>query len=132
MLTGRVKVLDYLAVHDLGRALNRRLVEGQIQGGVQMGMGYALTEDIGIDPKTGKLAGDSFSRYHLVNAPDMPAVRCMLVEMGEPSGPYGAKAVGEIATIPAAPAIANAVNHAIAVELSVLPFSHERILQALS
>ncbi|MFQ5438700.1 MAG: xanthine dehydrogenase family protein molybdopterin-binding subunit, partial [Paracoccaceae bacterium] len=66
ILTGAVKVLDYLAVHDLGRAINPQLVEGQIHGGIQMGMGYALFEDIDIDPQDGQMKGNTFSRYHLV------------------------------------------------------------------
>ncbi|MCP4998265.1 MAG: molybdopterin-dependent oxidoreductase [Hyphomicrobiales bacterium] len=131
VLTGSVKVLDYLAVHDLGRALNRRLVEGQIQGGVQMGIGYALLEDISIDPATGAMKGDRFSSYHLVNAPQMPAVRTLLVERGEPTGPYGAKAVGEIATIPPAPAIVNAVSHALKRELTKLPITQDRIVASM-
>ena len=130
VLTGRVKVTDYLAVHDLGRALNQRLVEGQIHGGVQIGMGYALLEDIAIDPETGVMKADSFSRYHLVNAPEMPNVRVMLIEKGEPTGPYGAKAVGEIATIPVAPAIVNAINHALDSQLTELPITQERVVAA--
>ena len=130
-LTGRVKVLSYLAAHDLGCALNRQLVHGQIQGGVQMGLGYALMEDIRPDPETGALRGDSFSRYHLINAPEMPTVEVLLIEEGEPTGPYGAKAFGEIATIPAAPAVVNAVNHALDRKLGELPLTQERILEAM-
>lgn len=132
VLTGRVKVLSYLAAHDLGRALNPQLVQGQIQGGVQMGLGYALMEDISPDPHTGALRGDSLSRYHVINAPEMPKVEVLLVEKGEPTGPYGAKAVGEIATIPAAPAIVNAVSHALGRNLTMLPLTQDRIIAALS
>ncbi len=131
-LTGTVRVLDYLAMHDLGRAINRQLVEGQIHGGIQMGIGYALFEDIGIDPASGRMQGDRFSRYHLANAPEMPDIEILLVEKGEPSGPFGAKAVGEIASIPVAPAIVNAVNHALNTHLSELPLSPERIVNRIS
>ncbi len=131
-LTGAVKVVDYLAVHDLGQAINPQLVEGQIHGGIQMGMGYALFEDVDISEENGRMRGDRFSRYHLVNAPEMPPVRMLLVEKGEPTGPYGAKAVGEIATIPAAPAIVNAINHALGTNLTDLPVTAERIVNALS
>jgi len=130
-MTGMVKVLDYLAVHDLGRSINRQLVDGQIHGGVQMGIGYALFEDIGIDPVTGALKGTSLSRYHLVNAPEMPSIETLLIEMGEPTGPYGAKAVGEIATIPVAPAVVNAVNHALGLRMTTLPLTPGRIISAL-
>ncbi len=130
-LTGRVQVTDYLAVHDVGRAINPMLVEGQIHGGIQIGIGYALYEDVAIDPRTGKVGGDSFARYTIANAPEMPSIRVLLVEEGEPTGPFGAKALGEIATIPVAPAVVNAVNHALAARLTDLPLSPERVVQAL-
>ncbi len=79
-LTGRVRVTDYLAAHDVGRAINPMLVEGQIHGGVQIGIGYALYEDVAIDPDTGVMRADSFSRYTLPNAPEMPPVQVLLVE----------------------------------------------------
>ncbi len=130
-LTGMVRVIDYLAVHDLGLAINQQLTRGQIYGGIQMGIGYALFEDIDIEEPSGCVRGDSFSRYHLVNAPEMPAVNVLLVEKHEPTGPYGAKAVGEIATIPVAPAVVNAINHALQTNLTELPVTPERIVEAL-
>jgi CO/xanthine dehydrogenase Mo-binding subunit len=129
--TGRVRVRDYLAAHDVGRAINPMLVEGQIHGGVQTGIGYALYEDVEIDPATGVMKSDSFSRYHLVNAPEMPHVDVVLIENGEPTGPFGAKAVGEIATIPVAAAVVNAVNHALGTSLADLPLTPEKIVAAL-
>lgn len=130
-MTGLVRVTDYLAAHDLGRAINPMLVDGQIHGGVQIGIGYALSEDVAIDPVTGQMGGNSFARYHMVNSRDMPPVRTLLVEGGEPTGPYGAKALGEIATIPVAAAVVNAVNHALGTELTDLPLTPERVLRAL-
>lgn len=130
-LTGRVHVRSYLAAHDVGRAINPMLVEGQIHGGIQAGIGYALFEDVDIDAQTGVMKADRFSRYHLVNAPEMPPVDVLLVEKGEPTGPYGAKAVGEIATIPVAAAVVNAVNHALGTCLTDLPLSPEKIVAAL-
>ena len=130
-LTGRVRVTDYLAVNDVGRAINPMLVEGQVHGGIHIGIGYALYEDVAIDPMTGAMRGDSFSRYTMANAPEMPPMRIVLVEEGEPTGPFGAKAVGEIATIPVAAAIVNAVNHTLGTELTDLPLAPERILAAL-
>ncbi|MCP3970949.1 MAG: molybdopterin-dependent oxidoreductase [Rhodobacteraceae bacterium] len=129
-LTGVARVVDYLAAHDLGRSINRQLVSGQIHGGIQMGIGFGLLEDIGLDPDTGKMKGDRFSRYHMVNAPEMPKVEIVLVERSEPTGPFGAKAVGELATIPVAPAIVNAVNDALNTELTCLPLAPERIAEA--
>jgi len=130
-LTGIVRVADYLAAHDLGRAINPMLVEGQICGGIQIGLGYALLEDVALDPASGRVRGDSFARYTLANAPEMPPIRVLLVEEGEPSGPFGAKAVGEIATVPVAPAIVNAVNHALGTALGDLPLTSARVLAAL-
>ncbi len=130
--TGAVKVQDYLAVHDIGRAINPQLAEGQIHGGIQMGLGYALFEDVDIDPVNGRVKGDGFSRYHLANAPEMPSIETLFIEKIEPTGPFGAKAVGEIATIPVAPAIVNAVNHALGTRLSELPVTPERIITALT
>jgi CO/xanthine dehydrogenase Mo-binding subunit len=132
VLTGRVRVTDYLAAHDVGRSINPMLVEGQIHGGIQIGIGYAIYEDVGIDPRTGAMRGDSFSRYTLANAPEMPSIRVLLVEEGEPTGPFGAKAVGEIATVPVAAAVVNAVNHALGTQLTDLPLVPERILEALA
>ncbi|HWR45942.1 xanthine dehydrogenase family protein molybdopterin-binding subunit [Sporomusa sp.] len=130
--TGFVKVLDVVAVHDIGQAINRGFVEGQIQGGVQMGLGMAITEDLAYDNKSGVARGSSFSKYHLVNAPDMPPVRVILVEEGEDYGPYGAKSVGEIATIPITAATVNAINHALDANLTILPVTPEKIMAMLS
>lgn len=131
-LTGRVKVRHYLAAHDIGRAINPLLVEGQIHGGIQNGIGYALFEDVAIDARTGVMKADRFSRYHLVNAPEMPKVEVLLIEKGEWTGPFGAKAVGEIATVPVAGAVVNAVNHALGTTLADLPLTPEKIVAAMS
>ena len=77
------------------------------------------------------MRADSFARYTLANAPEMPRLRVLLVEEGEPTGPFGAKAVGEIATVPVAPAVVNAVNHALGTSLTDLPLLPEKILAAL-
>lgn len=135
-LTGLVRLTDYLAVHDIGRAINPMLVEGQIHGGIQIGIGMALFEDVANDPVSGRMGGDSFARYILANSLEMPPIAVRLVELGEPTGPFGAKAVGEIATIPVAAAVVNAVNHALGPELAHGPLTHlpltpARILAAL-
>lgn len=126
--TGAVKILSYLAAHDLGRAVNPQLVAGQVYGGVQMGLGMGLYEDIDIDPETGRIRADRLSKYHVANAPEMPDVDILLVEKHEASGPFGAKAVGEITTIPVAPAVVNAVNHALGAKFNKLPLTRERVL----
>ena len=128
-LTGLVKVGRYLAVHDVGQSINRNFVEGQIYGGVQMGIGMALCEelDYGAD---GMPKADNFDKYHMVNAPDMPEVEVMLIEDEEPGGPYGAKSIGEICTVPVAAAVVNAVNRALGTSLTELPLTPAKIAAA--
>lgn len=128
--TGLVQVEDYLAAHDVGRAVNPGMVEGQIQGAVQMGIGYALTEELRLDD-VGRMKTDGLKDYHLINAPDMPDVRVVLLEGGGDKGPFGAKSIGEIALVPVAAAVVNAVNHALGTHLSDLPLRPEKILAAL-
>ncbi|MDR1049150.1 MAG: molybdopterin-dependent oxidoreductase [Synergistaceae bacterium] len=129
VLTGRVRIEKYVAVHDVGRALDRAFVEGQIYGGVQMGLGMALCEDLSFDAK-GRPSAVNFDKYVMVNAPDMPDVEIVLVEEGEEGGPFGAKSVGEIAAVPSAPAVANAINRALGLKLTVLPLTPARIVAA--
>lgn len=129
-LTGLVRVTDFMAVHDVGKAINPRLLKGQVYGGVQMGIGMALTEELTYKPD-GRPKNDSFSRYHLINTPDMPPVQVLLVEEEEPGGPFGAKSIGEICTVPTAAAVVNAVNRALGTELTELPLTPERIIEAL-
>jgi CO/xanthine dehydrogenase Mo-binding subunit len=129
--TGLVRVTDFLAVADVGQAINRLSVQGQYQGAVQMGIGYALCEEVRLD-EAGRPAPGGFKNYHVVNAPDMPAVRVLLVEHEGDDGPYGAKSVGEIATVPTAAAVVNAVNHALGTALADLPLTPEKITAALS
>lgn len=130
-VTGMVKVTDYLAVHDVGRAINPGMVEGQIHGSVQMGIGYALYEEIKISG-SGKVIDNSFRNYHIVNAPDMPNVRVLLIEAGGDDGPFEAKSIGEAATVPSAPAVINAINSALGTSLSDMPITPDKILAALN
>ncbi|PIE53918.1 MAG: aldehyde oxidase [Dethiosulfovibrio peptidovorans] len=129
-LTGLIQVTDFLAVHDVGKAINPAMVRGQIYGGIQMGIGMALTEELVYD-KQGHPKSDSLSRYHMINAPDMPPIQVMLVEEYEPGGPFGAKSIGEISTVPTAAAVVNAVNRALGTSMTDLPLTPERVLQAI-
>ena len=131
VLTGLVRVTDFLAVADVGRAINRGMVEGQYRGAVQMGIGYALCEDVALDD-LGRPRPGGFKNYHLVNAPDMPVVKVLMVEHEGDEGPYGAKSVGEIATVPTAAAVINALNHALGTTITTLPATPERVLDALA
>ncbi len=106
------------------------MVEAQYQGAVQMGIGYALYEHLDVDER-GRSGVDGFKNYHIVNAPDMPDIQVLLVEHEGDDGPFSAKSVGEIATVPTAPAIVNAVNNALGTALSDLPLVPERIIAAL-
>ena len=129
--TGGVKVLEYTAVHDVGKALNPMSVEGQIEGAVQMGLGYALSEGIIID-SGGKVKNTTFKQYHIMNAGEMPPIKVGLVEETEPTGPYGAKSIGECSVVPSAGAIANAVANAIGCEVHRLPLKPDTVLELLA
>ena len=130
-LTGRVRVLDFVAVHDIGKAINTGFVHGQIHGSVQMGMGMALSEEVSLDAR-GRVTAGRLSRYTVPNAPEMPRIQVALIEEGEELGPFGAKSIGEIATVPVAAAIINAINHALGTRISRLPALPERIVAALN
>ena len=131
LLTGLVQVTDFLAVVDIGKAINPLMVEGQCRGAVQAGIGSALCEEIVLDDAGRPLDG-GFKNYHLVNSATMPRVEVLLIEHDGDDGPYGAKSVGEIAFVPTAAAVVNAVNRALGTEITELPASPERILAALT
>lgn len=128
--TGKIDVLEYVAVHDVGKALNPMSVEGQIEGAVQMGLGYALSEGIEWD-QSGKIKNSTFRSYHILNAVEMPPIKIGLVEEIEASGPYGAKSIGECSVVPSAPAVINAVSNALGAEFNVLPVKADSVIQAL-
>lgn len=118
--TKEVKVENFVAVHDVGKIVNPMALEGQLEGGIQMGLGYALSEDYALDEK-GKLINDTFKTYKMFRAKDMP--KCKIHFIGEPeeTGPYGAKSIGECAVVPTAPAISNAIRDALGVDITTIP-----------
>ena len=128
-LTGNVKVLDVHMAQDVGRVLNPLGLEGQIEGGVVMGMGYALTEEMIVEK--GIVLNPSFHDYKLLTAGDIPGIHFYPVETNDDAGPYGAKGIGEAPLIPVAPAIVNAVSDALGVELNFLPITPEKVLKAI-
>ena len=129
--TGFTKVLDYLAVHDIGQAINPGLCEAQIQGAVQMGCGAALREKMTMQ-KDGRCT-ESLSKYHLFLANDLPNIRVELLQDGRSKeGPFGAKSIGEVCYVPVAPAVCGAVNDALHANLSVLPYDPDCILKYLA
>ena len=128
-LTGEVQVLGIWAVHDVGRAINPRGVEGQIEGGVVQGLGQALMEDYQLENGHTKTHG--FAKYILPTALDIPQINTRIVEDRDPRSPLGAKGIGEPSLIPTAPAITNAIYDAIGVRITSLPATPEKILAAL-
>jgi xanthine dehydrogenase molybdenum-binding subunit len=129
--TGAVKVTKFVAAHDLGKIINPLLSEGQVQGGVHMGIGYTFWEGLQIDPQTGRCLNADFRDYKVTSSVDMPPLDVILVESQEPTGPFGAKGLGEPAMVPTAPAIANAIYDAIGVRFRQLPITRERVFQAI-
>jgi len=127
--TGEVTVLKIVAAHDVGRAINPAMVEGQIEGGCVMGLGYALMEEVVV--KEGVILNPGFSNYLIPTVEDVPEIIPVIVEESEETGPFGAKGVGEPPLIPTAPAILNAVSNALGVRITELPLTPEKILAAL-
>ncbi len=119
--TNRVVVTDYIAVHDVGKCINRQLIEGQLHGGILMGLGYALTEKIEV-ADTGKPLTTGFRNYHIPNSIDLPSIQVDFIEENELTGPYGAKGLGEVSTVPVAPAIINAISQASGMDILSIPF----------
>lgn len=130
METGQIEVLHLAAAHDVGRAINPDIVEGQIHSSVLQGIGYALSEQIVYDKK-GRQAQDSFHKYYLPTMLETPYIDVILVETNEPSGPFGAKGVGECGLVPTAAAIANAVYHATGIRFHEIPITEEKMLEAI-
>lgn len=124
--TGKVEPLDYLAIHDVGKPLNPMGLEGQVHGGIQMGLGYALSEGVVLDEK-GAVKGTGFKSAGLFRAEAMPRIRVEFLDSYEKTGPFGAKSVGECATVPSAGAVANAVSNALNKEIFHLPIRAEEI-----
>jgi len=128
--TGAVDVLKIWAAHDVGQAVNPAMIEGQIGGGVHMGLGYALIEEF--IQQDGLVRTRNFAEYQMPTALDMPVeIVPIIVEVPDPTGPYGAKGLGEMTTLPTAPAIINAIYNAVGVRLEQLPATAEKILMAM-
>lgn len=127
--TGQVKILNYIAAHDVGKAINPLLLEGQIYGGGLQGIGYALGERMIYDK--GYLKNGTFLDYKMPTVKDAPPVQAVIVETDEQAGPFGAKGIGEPGLVPTAPAIANAIYDAVGVRIKDLPITPEKVLRAL-
>ncbi len=128
--TGGVTVLRYTAAQDVGRAIHPAYVEGQVQGGVAQGIGWALNEEYIFD-RDGKMENSGFLDYRVPVASDLPMIDTILIEVANPRHPFGAKGVGEVPIVPPLAAVANAVRAAIGVRMTDLPLSPPKIRAAI-
>lgn len=127
---GKVKINRIVNVHDSGTILNPQLARAQVHGGVAMGVGYALSEQLLYDEKTGRMRNDNLLDYKIPTSMDVPPMEAHFVETYEPTGPFGNKALGEPPLIPQAPAIRNAILHATGVPIRALPMNPESLVAA--
>ncbi|MDQ3779692.1 MAG: xanthine dehydrogenase family protein molybdopterin-binding subunit [Chloroflexota bacterium] len=131
LLTGQVQVLTIISVHDVGKAINRQQVEGQIEGCLAQAIGYALLEDFRM--RDGRVLTPFLSTYLLPTSLDVPPeIVPVILELADPNGPYGARGVAEMPLVPFAPAVAAAIHDAIGVWLTRQPMTPERVLNALA
>jgi nicotinate dehydrogenase medium molybdopterin subunit len=128
--TGEVEVVRIVASHDCGTAINPMLVEGQVEGGVSMGVGFALEEEILFDAN-GRQINPNLTNYIMPTSLDMPEVEVDIVDSYDPTGPFGAKGVGEPTLVPTAAAICNAIYDAVGVRITSLPATSEKVCKAL-
>jgi CO/xanthine dehydrogenase Mo-binding subunit len=130
-LTGQVQVLRIISVHDVGQAINRQQVEGQIEGCLAQALGYTLLEHFQV--KDGRVLTPYFSTYLLPTVLDMPVeIVPVVLELADPNGPYGARGVAEMALIPFTPAVASAIYDAVGVWVMEQPMTAERVLRAIT
>lgn len=130
--TGEVSILRVVFAHDIGKVINPSAAEGQVEGGFQQGMGYALMENIQFDQETGACLTSDFLDYKMPTAVEMNfPIESIFIESDEPTGPFGAKSLSEPCTTVPAPAIANAIYNAVGVRIRELPITPEKILAAL-
>ena len=128
--TGKVKILRFTAVQDVGKAIHPSYVEGQIQGGVVQGIGWALSEGYFYN-EDGSMANPTFLDYRMPTALDLPLVETVLVEVPNLASPHGIRGVGEVPLVPPMAAIANAIYDAIGTRLGSLPMSPDKVVAAL-
>jgi CO/xanthine dehydrogenase Mo-binding subunit len=128
--TGAIQLVRLTTAHDVGKVLNPVDHQGQIEGGVVQGIGYGLTEELGVHE--GKVASVHFGDYKIPNVKDIPALRTIILASESGPGPYHARGIGENPVGPVAPAIANAVEDAVGVRIRDLPITAERVYRALA
>ena len=128
--TGKVDVLRYTSIQDVGKAIHPSYVEGQMQGGAVQGIGWALNEEYIFD-ESGKMLNTSFLDYRMPVSLDLPMIDTVLVEVTNPGHPFGLRGVGEACLVPPMAAIANAINDAVGVRMEELPMSPQKVSSAL-
>jgi CO/xanthine dehydrogenase Mo-binding subunit/aerobic-type carbon monoxide dehydrogenase small subunit (CoxS/CutS family) len=127
--TGEVSVLQVIAANDVGRAINPLGLQGQVEGGVMMGLGNALTENFIVEQ--GRVFTDRMARYRIPSITHTPQITSIVIEHQTADGPYGAKGVGEIVSIPTTPAITNAIYNAVGVRIDSLPVDQEEVVRQM-
>ena len=128
--TGKVTILRYTAVQDAGKAIHPSYVEGQIQGGVAQGIGWALNEEYYFNAD-GHMVNSSFLDYRMPTCLDLPMIDTVIVEVANPTHPFGVRGVGEVPVVPPMPAISNAIYRAIGIRMNQLPMAPGRVLESL-
>jgi xanthine dehydrogenase molybdenum-binding subunit len=128
--TGKVTILRFTAVQDVGKAIHPSYVEGQMQGGVVQGIGWALNEEyyMGDD---GRMMNSTFLDYRMPTSLDLPMIDTVIVEVANPEHPYGVRGVGEVCIVPPLAAVANAIRNAIGVRMTELPMSPAAVTRAI-
>ena len=130
MKLGKIKVLDIINVHDSGKLLNPQLASMQVHGGMYMSIGYGISEQLILDEKTGRPLNANLLDYKMMTTMDTPELKADFVELDDPMGPYGNKALGEPPAIPCAPAIRNAVLNATGIAFNEIPLTPQRLVEA--
>ena len=131
MPLGLITVKEIINVHDSGVLINPKTAEAQVHGGMSMGLGYGLSEELLVDEKTGRTLNNNLLDYKIPTAMDTPSLQVKFVELEDPTGPYGNKALGEPPAIPVAPAIRNALLHATGIAMDVTPMTAQRLVEQL-
>jgi xanthine dehydrogenase molybdenum-binding subunit len=130
METGEYKLLDLVTGYDIGQAINPAIVEGQLDGGTQHGLGMGVSEEMYYDDK-GRCTNNGFTDYKQLGPSDLPPIKNLLIEAKDPSGPYGAKSVGELSLVTPLGAVANALYNATGIQITDLPITPEKLLKAI-
>uniref|UniRef100_UPI00262BB349 xanthine dehydrogenase family protein molybdopterin-binding subunit n=1 Tax=Terrisporobacter sp. TaxID=1965305 RepID=UPI00262BB349 len=128
--TGKVDIVDYVAVVDCGTVINKNLAKIQVEGGIVQGIGMALYEDV-VYTERGELASNTFMQYKIPTRKDVGNIIVDFEESYEPTGPFGAKSVGEVVVNTACPAIENAIYNGLGINLNTLPMTPEKVFMAM-